>query len=109
MVIIEGHKPLINSNALIPPVPVTTLDQFTLDAISDRLNTIDLQIALSHTTPFPRPHILSNYSFQRRSVILHPNGLIHGGYCNLVYSLIDFSFIRSLVAHCYSTKGPPLL
>jgi hypothetical protein len=27
--------------------------------------------------------------------------------CRLITSLIDFSFIRSLVAHCYCDKGPP--
>ena len=36
-----------------------------------------------------------------------PNGDIQGGYAKMITSLIDFSFIRFLVAHCYSIKGPP--
>ena len=30
-----------------------------------------------------------------------------GGYVKMITSLIDFSFIRSLVADCYSAYGPP--
>lgn len=36
-----------------------------------------------------------------------PNGDIQGGYAKMIISLIDFSFIRSLVSHRYSIKGPP--
>ncbi len=36
-----------------------------------------------------------------------PNGDIQGGYAKMITSLIDFSFIRSLVADCYSEYGPP--
>jgi hypothetical protein len=36
-----------------------------------------------------------------------PNGDIQGGCAKMIISLIDFSFIRSLVAHRYSIKGPP--
>jgi hypothetical protein len=36
-----------------------------------------------------------------------PNGEIQGGYTRMITSLIDFSFIRYLVAHCYSEYGPP--
>jgi len=35
-----------------------------------------------------------------------PNGDIQGGFAKMIASLIDFSFVRSLVAHCYRTKGP---
>ena len=30
-----------------------------------------------------------------------------GGLCRMIASLIDFSFIRSLVADCYTTIAPP--
>ena len=36
-----------------------------------------------------------------------PNGDIQGGYPKMITSLIDFSFIRSLTADCYSEYGPP--
>jgi hypothetical protein len=107
MSIVLGDKQQIESENLIYHPSISALEQFTVDNISERLNKIDVTIALSHTTPFPRPHILSQYTFQRRPVTILPDGSIQGGYCNLIYSLIDFSFIRSIVAHCYSTKGPP--
>jgi hypothetical protein len=107
MSIVLEDKQQIESENLIYHPSISALEQFTVDNISERLNKIDVTIALSHTTPFPRPHILSQYTFQRRPVTILPDGSIQGGYCNLIYSLIDFSFIRSIVAHCYSTKGPP--
>ena len=51
--------------------------------------------------------LLSNYEFKKRFVNILPNGDIQGGYAKMIISLIDFSFIRSLVADCYSPYGPP--
>ena len=51
--------------------------------------------------------ILSTYRFKKRFVRIYENGDIQGGYCRMITSLIDFSFIRSLVADCYSPYGPP--
>lgn len=51
--------------------------------------------------------LLSNYEFKKRFVKILPNGDIQGGYAKMIVSLIDFSFIRSLVADCYSLYGPP--
>jgi len=51
--------------------------------------------------------LLSTYRFKKRFVRIFENGDIQGGYCRMIISLIDFSFIRSLVADCYSPYGPP--
>jgi hypothetical protein len=61
----------------------------------------------AHQKPFPGLNLLSNYLFEKRFVKIFPNGDIQGGMCRLIASLIDFSFIRSIVAHRYSDKGPP--
>jgi len=62
---------------------------------------------MAHQRPFPNCFLLSNYRFKKRFVKIHINGDIKGGYCRMITSLIDFSFIRSLVADCYSPHGPP--
>ena len=51
--------------------------------------------------------LLSTYRFKKRFVRIYKNGDIQGGYCRMITSLIDFSFIRSLVAERYSPYGPP--
>lgn len=51
--------------------------------------------------------LLSTYRFKKRFVRIYENGDIQGGYCRMITSLVDFSFIRSLVADCYSPYGPP--
>jgi len=51
--------------------------------------------------------LLSTYRFNKRFVKIYENGDIQGGYCRMITSLINFSFIRSLVADCYSPYGPP--
>ncbi|EFK09669.1 conserved hypothetical protein [delta proteobacterium NaphS2] len=61
----------------------------------------------THHRPFPKPEEfwLSRYSFKRRYVKIHPNGRIAGGLSRFVTSLIDFSFVRSIVAHKYAFRG----
>jgi hypothetical protein len=86
---------------------VKHLEKFTIDKISKKLNNINLKILLSHQKPFPNLSLLSHYRFKKRFVKIFPNGDIQGGYVRMIISLIDFSFIRSLVADCYSVFGPP--
>jgi len=86
---------------------VNPLHKFTINIISKRLNKININISLSHQKPFPNLFLLSNYHFKKRFVKICSNGDIKGGYCRMITSLIDFSFIRSIVANCYSPYGPP--
>ena len=80
--------------------------KFTISNVSKKLNEINFKISLSHKKPFPNLNFLSNYRFKKRFVKILPNGDIQGGYTKMITSLIDFSFIRSLAAHCYSEYGP---
>ncbi len=86
---------------------VNPLEKFTVANVSRQLNEINPKISLSHQRPFPSLHLLSQYEFHKRTVKILPNGDIDGGYAKMITSLIDFSFIRSLVAHRYSIKAPP--
>jgi len=85
---------------------VNPFKKFTIAHISKKLNEINFKISLSHKKPFPNLNFLSKYRFKKRFVKVLPNGDIQGGYPKMITSLIDFSFIRSLVAHCYSEYGP---
>lgn len=86
---------------------VNHFEKFTVDNVSKRLNKINLKISLSHQRTFPKLHLLSNYQFKKRFVKVFPDGNVQGGYARMITALIDFSFIRSLVAHCYAVLGPP--
>jgi hypothetical protein len=86
---------------------VNPFKKFTISHVSKKLNEINFKISLSHQKPFPNLNFLSNYRFKKRFVKIRPNGDVQGGYTRMITSLIDFSFIRSLVAHCYSEYGPP--
>jgi len=86
---------------------VNPFKKFTINNISKALNKININISLSHQRPFPNIWLLSNYKFKKRFVKILPNGDIKGGYTRMITSLIDFSFIRSIVADCYSPYGPP--
>jgi hypothetical protein len=86
---------------------VNPLRKFTINNVSKKLNEINFKISLSYQKPFPNLFLLSTYRFKKRFVKILPNGDIQGGYPKIITSLIDFSFIRSLVADCYSPYGPP--
>ena len=62
---------------------------------------------LLYNRPFPKPDFfwLSKYTYQHRYIRIHPDGRIVGGLSRFVSSLIDFSFVRSIVAHKYSLIG----
>ena len=86
---------------------VNPFKKFTISNVSKKLNEINFKISLSHQKPFPNLSLLSQYQFKKRFVRIFLNGGIQGGYAKMIVSLIDFSFIRSLVADCYSPYGPP--
>ena len=83
------------------------LKKFTINNVCKKLNKINFKVSLSHQKPFPNLALLSHYRFKKRFVKIFPNGDIQGGYAKMIISLIDFSFIRSLVAYRYSPYGPP--
>ena len=83
------------------------LAPFSIGSVIKKLNRIHFQISAKHQNPFPKPEAfwLSKYVYERRYIRIHPDGRIEGGLSRLVSSLVDFSFIRSIVAHKYSLIG----
>ena len=78
-----------------------------MGSIIKKLNRIHVEINSKYNQPFPKPRIfwLSEYTYQRRYIKINPDGRIAGGLSRFVSSLIDFSFIRSIVAHTYKPLG----
>ena len=78
-----------------------------MGSIVKKFNSIRVQINAENNRPFPKLQFfwLSGYKYQRRYIKIHPDGRIAGGLSRFVSSLIDFSFIRSIVAHKYNLIG----
>ena len=85
---------------------MTPLNKFNINSVSRKLNGINDRISIANI-PFPCLVLLSNYRFKKKHVTILPNGDIQGGFTKMITSLIDFSFVRSLTANCYSIKSPP--
>ncbi len=83
------------------------LASFSLGSVFKKLNHIHVRINSKHNRPFPKPQEfwLSKYRFERRYIKIHPDGRLVGGLSRFVSSLVDFSFIRSIVAHTYHLWG----
>ena len=83
------------------------LAPFTVGSIIKRLNRIRVQINTKYNRPFPKPRFfwLSEYTYKRRYIKIHPDGRILGGLSRFLSSLVDFAFVRSIVAHKYSLIG----
>jgi len=83
------------------------LAPFSIGNVIKKLNRIHIQINSKYNRPFPKPQTfwLSEYTYQRRYIKIYSDGRIAGGLSRFVSSLIDFSFIRSIVAHKYSPIG----
>lgn len=56
---------------------------------------------------FPKDtsRLLSKYEYKDRKIRFHKEGFVCGGTIRLLFTLIDFSFIRNILADCYSDKG----
>jgi len=80
---------------------------FSIGSVIKKLNRIRITISDKYNRPFPKPELfwLSRYTYQPRHIKIHPDGRIVGGLPRFVSSLIDFSFVRAIVAHKYSFRG----
>jgi len=80
---------------------------FHLGNVIKKLNKIRIAINLQYQQPFPKSksRLLSSYSFVPRRIKIKSSGEIAGGLARFVTSLIDFSFVRSVVAPAYSPVG----
>ena len=83
------------------------LAPFAIGSVIKKLNHIHCQISAKHQISFPKPEAfqLSRYVYERRYIRIHEDGRIEGGLARFVSSLVDFSFIHSIVAHRYSLVG----
>jgi hypothetical protein len=83
------------------------LAPFAIGNVIKKLNRIHVRIRDKYDRPFPKPEAfwLSEYTYQHRYIRIHPDGRIVGGLSRFVTSLIDFSFVRSIVAHKYCLTG----
>ena len=83
------------------------LAPFSIGSVIKKLNHIHCQISNKHNRPFPKPEAfwLSKYVYERRYIRIHDDGRIEVGLPRFVSSLVEFSFIRSIVAHKYSVFG----
>jgi len=81
------------------------LTVFSLKEIQRKLNSINVEINLEHKETFPkeRSRLLSLYQYKRRFIDISPQGYF--SFSKLATSLIDFSFVRSLVASSYKRCG----
>ena len=80
---------------------------FAIGKAANKFNRIRVCIRDKYNRPFPKPEIfwLSKYTYRPRHIKIYPDGRIAGGLSRFVSSLIDFSFVRSIVAHKYSLTG----
>jgi len=81
------------------------LTPFSLKEVTRKLNSINVRIKLEHQETFPkeRYRLLSFYQYKKRFVDISPQGYF--SFSKLATSLIDFSFVRPLVASSYSKEG----
>ncbi|WP_157942983.1 transposase [Acetivibrio saccincola] len=56
---------------------------------------------------FPKEpeRLLSSYVYREFKIHIDKDGSIKGGLLRLLFSLIDFTFVRSLIADCYNVEG----
>jgi hypothetical protein len=80
---------------------------FHLGNVIRKLSEIRIAINLQYQQPFPKSknRLLSFYSYVPRRIKINPSGEIAGGLARFVTSLIDFSFVRPIVASAYSFTG----
>jgi hypothetical protein len=74
-----------------------------------KLRDINPLINRRHSKPFPKEPArrLSHYQFRKEFVHVNDDGSVRGGMSQLVASIIDFSFVRSITADAYSIFGGP--
>jgi len=84
-----------------------SLASFSYKKIKKSISRIQIEIEPENSVPFPkeRSRLYSWYEHRKHKIHLYPNGEIRGGNLRLLMLLVDFSFIRSLVAHCYGIEG----
>lgn len=83
--------------------------RFTIGYVIRKLREINPLINRRHSNPFPKEEArrLSHYESRKEYVHIHDDGSVRGRKTQLVASIIDFSFIRSIAGVAYSIFGGP--
>lgn len=83
--------------------------RFTIGYVIKKLREINPLIHGRHRKAFPKEQArwLSHYEFRKEFVQVNDDGSIRGGISQLVASIVDFSFVRSIAADAYSIFGGP--
>jgi hypothetical protein len=81
--------------------------RLTIGHIIRKLREINPLINSRNSKPFPKEKArrLSHYAFRKEFVRVNDDGSVRGGISQLVASIIDFSFVRSIAADAYSIFG----
>ena len=81
---------------------------FSIREVSREMQKINLQINLGLQRSFPKPkeRLLSFYQYKGAKIRIKKRKLV-GGLPRLIWCLVDFTFIRSIVADAYSPEGGP--
>jgi Transposase domain (DUF772) len=82
---------------------------FTIGYVIKKLREINPIINSRNRKTFPKEEArwLSRYEFRKEYVHINDDGSVRGGISQLVGSIIDFSFVRSIAAIAYSVFGGP--
>jgi hypothetical protein len=88
---------------------MSDLTRFTIANVIRKLREINPLINERHRKRFPKEQArrLSHYEFRKEFVHVNEDGSVRGGISQLVASIIDFSFVRSITADAYSIFGGP--
>lgn len=86
------------------------IKRFYLGNIRKELKAAVENLSKQVYVPFPKEERrwISNYVYREFEIHIDSKGSIKGGLLRLIFSLVNFSFVRSLVADCYSNLLYPL-
>lgn len=79
---------------------------FSIREVFRKMQKINLQINLGLQRPLPKERLLSFYEYKGAKIRIKKGKLV-GSLPRLIWCLVDFSFIRFLVADAYSSEGGP--
>jgi len=81
--------------------------RFSLGNIQEEIKKAVEELSQQVKVEFPKEEKrwLSHYVYRDLKIHIDSKGNIKGGLLRLIFSLVDFGFIRSLVADCYSIEG----
>jgi len=65
----------------------------------------EIFIQVPEEFPKSEDRLISYYQYKERRIHFYPDGTVRGGNIRIIFSLIDFSFVRNILSSCYSNLG----